>query len=105
VPYDGLTGFKDLVNSTVEMEFPDAEPVLEFLSGLPIFYEGEEASTKFTMLALRDQAAYITMETSDASALANDQFIATTLMIFDTLSGQATPPSDATEQAPTLIRP
>ncbi len=105
VPYEGLAGFKDLVNSSVEMEFPDAEPALEFLSGLPIFYEGEEASTKFTMLALRDQAAYITMETIDESALANDQLIATALVIFDTLTGQTTTPSNDGEEAASNLVP
>lgn len=104
VPYEGLAGFKDLVNSSVEMEFPDGEPALEFLSGLPIFYEGEEASTKFTMLALRDQAAYITMETTDESALANDQLIATALVIFDALTGQTSPESTTMQEpAPNLV--
>lgn len=105
VPYEGLAGFKDLVNSSVEMEFPDKGPTLDFISGLPIFYQGDEASTKFTMLALRDHAAYITTQTTDESALSDDQLIATALVIFDALTGQTSSQSAAPQEAPANLVP
>jgi len=96
-PYDELGGFANLVNSTVEMEFLDGAPDLEFVSGLPIFYAGKDASTKFTMLALQNHAAYVTMETTDGSALSNEQLIETALVIFDALTGQTAPEASAVE--------
>lgn len=105
VPYEGLAGFKDLVNSSVEMEFPDKGPTLDFISGLPIFYQSDEASTKFTMLALRDHAAYITLQTTDESAPSDDQLIATALVIFDALTGQTSSQSAVPQETPANLVP
>jgi len=87
IRYETLSDFTNLVNSSVDIEFPDRRGVSVGLQqSLPVFHNESEQHARFSMLALRSYAIYIALVGTDETHPGEEELIELAEFVFEALT-------------------